>query len=88
MKHIQKVEALLESIPLTNEETLVGQDYETLLALAISKMRIVSSLCSEESLVKQGLVEDGSRMKSAGDVEDGAEMAIRLRGGQQTSCSG
>lgn len=86
MRQIEKVEELLERIPRHNEHTAEGQDYESLLAAAVGKMRVVCSLCGEESLVKQGIVAELSGHNGSADLEDGAELAVRLRGGQKTAC--
>ena len=81
LKHIAKVEDILRRIPLDNGETAEGEDYETLFALAVSKTKVITSLCGESNLTKQGIVQASSSDRTSHDLEDGAEISVKLRGG-------
>lgn len=86
MKHIAKVEELLISVPRTNDETLDGEEYDTIMGLAIGKMKVIASICGETSLVKQGIIMDSPSTEITADLEDGAELAVKLRRGKAKGC--
>lgn len=83
---LAKLAELLDSVPRNNDEAKEGQDYETTMRSALRKMKVISSLCGESSLVKQGIELDSNTAKISGDLEDGAEIAVKLRGGKSTGC--
>lgn len=86
MNHVEKVMDMLNSVPRDNNETAEGKDYETLMGLVVRKMKVIASLCGEMSLIKQEIVQESNATDLSGDLEDGAEFAIKLRGGSAKSC--
>ncbi len=77
-KQLEKVAALLDSCPMANEEHKEGGDYDSVYALAVSKMKALASVLHEPGLVEQGLV-DATRLAASGDIEDIAEMGMKLK---------
>lgn len=86
VKHLERVEDLLKRVPMDNSETKEGEDFESLMASIQGKMKVVASLSGEENLIRQGIIPEAVNSKGNADLEDGAEFAVKLRGGKSQGC--
>ena len=66
-KHLDRVEELLNRLPLDNAEREDGDDYDAIMAQIVAKFKVIASICGE-NLAKAGILSESSTL---GDVEDG-----------------
>jgi hypothetical protein len=84
-KSLDRLQALLDALPRTNDEAQPGADFESVMAGAIAKAKVISSQMGERtSLTQQGFILEDAQASQ--DLEDGAEGAALLRGGKRTGC--